>query len=231
VVTIFVNPTQFGPGEDLAQYPRELERDLEKLAERSIDSVFAPSQDEMYSDRHATMVHPHPIAKKLEGLCRPGHFSGVATIVLKLLNVIPADSAYFGSKDYQQYLVIEKMVEDLNLPVDIVACPIFRESDGLAMSSRNRYLSSAEREQALAISQSLALADDLASEEEPAGRIAANIRQHLATAGIRRIDYVAVVDPKTLDDVKQINEPALVAIAAYVGETRLIDNRLICALD
>lgn len=231
VVTIFVNPTQFGAEEDLDQYPRELQRDLERLSELNVDSVFAPSSTEMYADGLATTINPHPIARKLEGLCRPGHFSGVATIVLKLLNVIPADKAFFGSKDYQQYLVIKKLVEDLNVPVDIIACPIVRELDGLAMSSRNRYLSDTQREQAIAISQSLKLAADLASEGEMAGRIATRIRRRLAEAGIRRIDYVAIVDPDTLIDLKQIDTPALVAIAAYVGQTRLIDNRIIRPLE
>ena len=231
VVTIFVNPTQFGPNEDLEKYPRDLQDDLSKLEDFSVDAVFAPSEDEMYRDAQSTTVRPNDVARRLEGRSRPGHFSGVATIVLKLLNVIPADVAFFGLKDYQQYLVIKKMVEDLNLPVEIRGCPTLREPDGLAMSSRNRYLSDRERQQAVAISESLAIAEQLASEGASAGKIAAQVRRHLASAEIRRIDYVAIVDASTLEDVKEINQPTLVAIAAYVGETRLIDNRTISPVE
>lgn len=227
VVTIFVNPTQFAPTEDLEKYPRDLESDLEKLSTFSVDAVFAPTVEEIYPDEQATSVHPNEIAKRLEGRSRPGHFAGVTTIVLKLLNIIPADIAFFGRKDYQQYLVIKKMVEDLNLSVEVRGCPTLREPDGLAMSSRNRYLSTAERQQALSISESLTMAEELASEGAQAGNIAAQVRRHLAAAGIREIDYVAIVDAETLEDVKTIAKPTLVAIAVRVGNTRLIDNRTI----
>lgn len=228
VVSIFVNPTQFGPREDFQRYPRTVEADLEKLRSFGVDCVFAPEVDEMYGRGHATMVETGGVADPLEGQCRPGHFRGVATVVLKLFNVVPADAAYFGRKDYQQLLVVRQMVRDLDLPIRIVACPIVRDRDGLALSSRNQYLSPAERNQALAIVHSLRLAESLAANgQRDAAAVGQAIRDHLTAAGIDRIDYVAVVDPETLLPVAQLVQPTLVAVAARVGGTRLIDNLLI----
>jgi len=189
------------------------------------DLVFAPATAEVYPPGCATFVEVGPIAQRWEGEFRPGHFRGVATIVLKLFNLVPADYAYFGRKDYQQVLVIRRMVEDLNVPIALRACPIMREPDGLAMSSRNRYLSADERSRALAISQSLRIAAELARQRERnAGTIAARVREHLIAAGGMRVDYVAVADPETLEPVAELRGETLVAIAAWLGKTRLIDN-------
>jgi pantoate--beta-alanine ligase len=225
VVTVFVNPTQFGPKEDLAKYPRDLDADLNRLGRLGVDLVFAPSDEEMYPPGHSTFVEPPRAARGLEGQCRPGHFRGVVTIVLKLLNVVPADAAYFGQKDYQQSVVVRRMVEDLDLPVRIVVCPTIREPDGLAMSSRNTYLNRDQREQALAISRSLQAASDLAA----AGQLDADVirdrmRQVLLAAGIERIDYVALVEGESLQEVREVAGPVVALVAAFVGETRLIDN-------
>ena len=172
IATIFVNPAQFGPSEDFSRYPRTIERDLELLAAEGCDLVFVPPQEEVYPSDFSTFVEPPAVALPLEGRFRPGHFRGVATVVLKLFNLIPANVAYFGQKDYQQALVIQHMVRDLNLPIKIAVCPIVREPDGLALSSRNRYLSTAEREQALALSRTLQLAEQLVGHQRgglPAG--------------------------------------------------------------
>lgn len=228
VATIFVNPAQFGPQEDFAKYPRTLESDLDQLATLDVDLVFAPSNEEMYPESFSTYVEPPKVGERLEGECRSGHFRGVATVVLKLFNVVPANVAFFGQKDYQQTLVIRRMTTDLNLAIEIVVCPIVREDDGLALSSRNVYLDKQQRLQALALSRGLALANDLVEAGE---RNAAVIRQRVVAvlndAGINRIDYVAVADPETLDEASRIDPPMVVLIAAHVGETRLIDNRRI----
>jgi pantoate--beta-alanine ligase len=225
VVTVFVNPTQFGPHEDFERYPRTLDRDIELLASCRVDLVFAPTNQEMYPAGFSTYVEPPKVAEPLEGQCRPGHFRGVATVVLKLFNSVPADVAYFGQKDYQQSLVIRKMVEDLNVPVSIRVCPTVREPDGLAMSSRNAYLSPAQRQQALALSGSLNLAAEMIRQgQRDASLIESKMRQALAVAGIDRIDYVALADLQTLDGVYTIDGPVVALIAAYVGQTRLIDN-------
>ncbi len=225
VATIFVNPTQFGPHEDFDKYPRTLAADLEALASCRVDLVFAPARDEMYPAGCTTLVEPPLVAQRWEGECRPGHFRGVTTVVLKLFNLVQADVAFFGHKDYQQAAVIRRMVQDLNVPIAIRVCPTIREPDGLAMSSRNRYLSPGERAQAAAISRGLRLAAQLAAdgERQAAGVIAA-IRQVLADAGIDRIDYVGVADPDTLEPVRELTDPVVVLIAARVGATRLIDN-------
>jgi pantoate--beta-alanine ligase len=228
VVTIFVNPTQFGPHEDFTRYPRDLDADLEKLRPLGVDLVFAPPLAEMYPPGETTRVDPGCIAEPLEGQFRPGHFRGVATIVLKLFNAIPANVAYFGQKDYQQTLVVRRMAADLNVPVRIAVCPTIRESDGLALSSRNVYLSSDERLRALVLSQSLILADRLVAEgEHDAATILAQMRELFARAGVDRIDYIALADPETLAPAAEIRGRTLTAIAAHIGKTRLIDNRLI----
>jgi pantoate--beta-alanine ligase len=225
VVTIFVNPTQFGPGEDLAEYPRSLETDVAALAQYGVDWVFVPSDDEMYPAGHSTFVEPPAVADRLEGEHRPGHFRGVATIVLKLFHVIPADVAYFGQKDYQQSAVIRRMVEDLDLPIRVAVCPTVRDVCGLALSSRNAYLSQGEREQALAIHRSLTAAAELIAGGERSGDVVRqHMRQVLIDAGITRIDYVSLVDGDSLLEVGEIAGPVVALVAARVGKTRLIDN-------
>ena len=228
IATIFVNPSQFGPQEDFSRYPRTLERDLELLAAEGCDLVFVPPKDEIYPPGFSTYVEPPQVALPLEGKCRPGHFRGVATVVLKLFNLIPADVAYFGQKDYQQSLVIRHMVRDLNLPIQIAVCPIIREGDGLALSSRNRYLSAADRQQALALSRSLKRAEELvrSGQRDPAA-IAAAMRSELTAAGIERIDYATVADAQTLAELNTLDRPAVALVACFVGETRLIDNCLL----
>jgi pantoate--beta-alanine ligase len=225
VVTIFVNPTQFGPGEDFDRYPRTLEADLAALSGVGADLVFAPASGEIYPPGYASFVDVGPIAQRWEGQFRPGHFRGVATIVLKLFHLAPADYAYFGRKDYQQALVIRRMIADLNVPITLRICPIVREPDGLAMSSRNRYLSADERRRALAIYEGLRIAAELArAGERNANMIAARVQEHLTTAGGMRVDYVALADPETLEPVAELRGETLVAIAAWLGKTRLIDN-------
>jgi len=228
VASIFVNPTQFAPHEDLGQYPRNLDADLQALAAAQCDIVLAPSAAEMYPAGFSTYVEPPAVAAPLEGACRPGHFRGVATVVLKLFHLVPADRAYFGQKDYQQLLVIRHMVRDLAVPVEIVPCPIVREADGLAMSSRNRYLSPHQRQQARALSRALDAAERLVkSGERDARRIVGQMRDALAGAGMERIDYVVLADPESLVEKSSLDGPAVALIAAHVGNTRLIDNRLL----
>jgi pantoate--beta-alanine ligase len=227
VVTIFVNPSQFGPGEDLARYPRPLARDLELLA-GSADLAFAPGESEVYPPGFATWVEVGSVAQPLEGAFRLGHFRGVATVVLKLFNMVGPDVAYFGQKDYQQSLVIRRMVADLNLPIRVRVCPIVREPDGLAMSSRNAYLSPDERRRAAVLSQGLGVAAGaVAQGERDAARVAAKVRETILAAGPISIDYIAVADPETLEPVASIRGPALVALAVRIGSTRLIDNAIL----
>lgn len=227
VTTIFVNPTQFAPGEDLERYPRDLERDCQQLSSLGCDVVFAPATDEMYPEGMTTSVDVGQVGRVLEGAARPTHFAGVATIVLKLLNLIPASKAFFGQKDYQQTVVLQQMVRDLNVPIELEVCPIVREADGLAMSSRNAYLSLEERKQAVALSQSLALAADLQRGGEKSAEV---IRQrmidHFASVGLQP-DYIAFLRPGTVEPVEQLEGPSVVALAVAVGTTRLIDNRVI----
>jgi len=225
VVTIFVNPTQFGPHEDFDKYPRTLENDLDVLASCHADLVFAPDRADVYPAGCSTAVEPPLVARRWEGECRPGHFRGVATVVLKLFNLAQADVAFFGQKDYQQTVVIRQMVRDLDVPIDVRVCPTVRESDGLAMSSRNRYLSVEQRVQAAAISRSLRLAAQIAADgERQAATLVDAVRGVLAEAQIDRIDYVALADPETLEPVRELSGPAVMLIAAHVGGTRLIDN-------
>jgi pantoate--beta-alanine ligase len=227
VVSIFVNPTQFGPGEDFNRYPRTFQADLDLLGGRDDCLVFAPPSDTMYSGEHVTRVELDGLALPWEGQFRPGHFSGVATIVLKLFNLVAPDRAYFGQKDYQQALVVRRMTADLDLPVRIEVCPTVREPDGLALSSRNRYLSSEERERALSISRSLRLAATLVREgSRDATTIATQMTAMLSQAGLQ-IDYVALADRETLAPLAKIDRPAVALIAARVGSTRLIDNELL----
>ena len=228
VATIFVNPTQFAPNEDFSKYPRTLDADLQLLASADCDLVFVPSREEMYPPDASTFIEPPQVAQPLEGVFRPAHFRGVATVVLKLFNIIPADKAYFGQKDFQQALVIQHMAADLNLPVQVVVCPIIREADGLAMSSRNRYLSSSERGQALALSRALHLVQEQASRGvRDASVLKGQMEEVLESAGIERVDYATIADQKTLAEVTLLDSPAVALIAAFVGTTRLIDNCLL----
>lgn len=225
VVTIFVNPTQFGPQEDLASYPRNLDEDLDKLEGLGVDLVFAPSEDEMYPAGQSTRVHPPKVAEPLEGQFRPDHFEGVATVVLKLFHIIPADVAFFGQKDFQQTRVIQQMSVDLDLPICIQVCPIIRAADGLALSSRNAYLSELDRKKSASLPQALKIAAEMfrAGKTDPEP-IQAAMLEHLSQAGIEKIDYVVLADPDTLLPVQSVVRGTMVLIAAYCGNTRLIDN-------
>jgi pantoate--beta-alanine ligase len=228
IVTIFVNPAQFGPHEDFQRYPRMLEADLAAISRIGAELVFAPELTEMYGPRHATFVEMEGVAEPLEGSCRPGHFRGVATIVLKLFNLTSPDRAYFGQKDYQQTLVVRRLVADLDLPIEIRVCPIVREADGLAMSSRNVYLSADERAQALTLGRSLSCAAERATAgERDAASILAAMRNVLAGAPGVELEYLALVDPDDLSPVSRLTGVTLAAIAARVGQTRLIDNCLL----
>ncbi|HJT36429.1 MAG TPA: pantoate--beta-alanine ligase [Pirellulales bacterium] len=228
VVSIFVNPTQFGPQEDFARYPRDLDADLRLLQPTGADLVFAPELDEVYGPRHATFVEMHGVAEPLEGRCRPGHFRGVATVVLKLFNMVTPDRAYFGQKDYQQSLVIRRLVADLDLPIEIRVCPTVREPDGLALSSRNVYLTAAERHEALAISRALRRAGEVVqSGERRADAVLAAMQAVLAESPGLSLEYLAIVDAETLEPVAIIDQTAIAAVAAFVGRTRLIDNVLL----
>jgi pantoate--beta-alanine ligase len=228
VATIFVNPTQFAPHEDFSKYPRTMEADLQALATARCDLVFVPSREEMYPPDASTFIEPPQVAQPLEGVFRPGHFRGVATVVLKLFNIIPADKAYFGQKDFQQALVIQRMVTDLDVPVQVVVCPIIREPDGLAMSSRNRYLSPSERQQGLALSRALNLVQERVKlGERNAALLKGEMQETLEGAGIERVDCATIADPQTLAEVTRLEGPAVALIAAFVGATRLIDNCLL----
>ena len=229
VVTIFVNPTQFGPNEDLQRYPRTLDADLDAVGTCPGSTlVFAPASEEVYPATFDTWVQVGAVAEPWEGQFRPGHFRGVATVVLKLFHMVGADAAYFGQKDYQQAQVIRRMVADLNVPITIRVCPTVREADGLAMSSRNRYLTPAARQQALVLYESLCLADNLVQQgQRNASLIAAKMRHRLESAEEAGIDYIALVDPETLLPVDEIHGPTLAALAVRIQSTRLIDNRIL----
>lgn len=228
VATIFVNPAQFGPHEDFDSYPRSFESDIEALADLQVDLLFCPATAEVYPPGFSTYVDPPVVAKRLEGECRPGHFRGVATVVLKLFHWIPAHVAYFGEKDFQQSLMIEHMVRDVGLPIEMRVCPIVRDQDGLALSSRNRYLSAIERQTALALSESLQLAEDLVRQGICETQIIrTEMRCVLEAQGIRDIDYISICNPQTLEEQSEVHSNVVVLVAAYVGKTRLIDNRRI----
>ena len=225
VVSIFVNPTQFGPTEDLARYPRDIPRDLALLERERTDVVFMPSPDEMYPAGFSTWVDVEKVTECLEGAHRPGHFRGVATVVAKLFNIVEPHRAYFGQKDAQQLLVIRKMVADLNMNLQVVAVPTVREPDGLAMSSRNTYLSAEERRAALVLWRALSLAQDLwDSGERSAERLRQNMTAIIHSEPLAVIDYVSVADAETLEELMRVERPALVSLAVRIGQTRLIDN-------
>lgn len=223
--SIFVNPTQFGPNEDLATYPRSYERDRELLEREGVDVLFAPAVEEMYPAGAVTWVTVEGLSEKLDGRSRPGHFRGVTTVVAKLFHIVEPDAAFFGQKDAAQVAIIRRMVRDLRLPVEIVVCPIAREADGLAMSSRNAYLDAQQRKQALVLHRSLLRVKQLAeSGERDVARLIAAGREEFAAESSVRLDYFEIVDPDTLDPVANTTGGALVAVAAFVGTTRLIDN-------
>lgn len=230
VVSLFVNPTQFGPSEDLAAYPRDLDRDAAMAESVGVDMIFNPSVEEMYPEGFATYVEVEGITEGLCGASRPHHFRGVTTVVAKLFNIVRPDRAYFGMKDYQQLKVIERMVKDLNMPLEIVPVPIVRESDGLAMSSRNTYLDPEERKAALVLRRSLDHAHELVRSGLRDGRdLCARIQEFIRREPLAGIDYVAVVDPETLDPVERLEGGVLVALAVRIGRTRLIDNEVLPA--
>lgn len=225
VVSVFVNPIQFGPNEDLASYPRDINRDMEKVKEVGGDLIFNPEPSEMYPGHFTSFIDTTETTELLCGAVRPIHFRGVCTVVGKLFNIVCPDRAYFGQKDAQQLATIRRFARDLNFPIEIVACPIIREDDGLAKSSRNTYLSPEERKAALILSQSLKLGKKAIEEgEKSAKKVIDIITANIKTEPLARIDYVEVVDFENIQRVDTINGETLVAIAVYIGKTRLIDN-------
>ncbi|MCS7208787.1 MAG: pantoate--beta-alanine ligase [Fimbriimonadales bacterium] len=228
IVSIFVNPLQFGAGEDFDRYPRDFERDRQMAHSVGVEAIFYPDVAEMYPSGYQTEVRVKELSKPLCGRSRPGHFEGVATVVLKLFNIVTPDRAYFGMKDYQQLRIIQQLVRDMNLPTEIVPCPIVREPDGLAMSSRNVYLTPEERAAATVLYRSLQWAQaQVAAGERDALKIREGVYQQIAAEPRARIDYVEVVDADTLLPVERIERPTLVAVAAFFGAARLIDNCLV----
>ena len=228
VVSVFVNPIQFGPNEDLEAYPRDIERDKQKVEEAGGDLIFNPEPSEMYPGHFTSFIDTTETTELLCGAVRPVHFRGVCTVVGKLFNIVLPDRAYFGQKDAQQLATIKRFVRDLNFPLEIVPCPIIREDDGLAKSSRNTYLSADERKAALILSQSLAKGKAaIEAGEKDAQKVIAIIRQNLETESLARVDYVEVVDFENIQRVERIEGETLVAIAVYIGKTRLIDNFII----
>ena len=228
VVSDFVNPTQFAPGEDFDKYPRTLDADLTLLSQIGVDYVFAPPASKMYPKGFDASAHVGGVSKVLEGEFRPIHFDGVCTVVLKLFNITRADVAYFGQKDYQQVLVVKKMVSDFNVATKIAMRPIIREQDGLAMSSRNKYLSEDERRQALALNQALEAAETLIKGgERDSAVILQKMTDIISAAPSASIDYIRIADPDTLVEMERVAGTVVILIAAYIGSTRLIDNRLI----
>jgi len=232
VVSIFVNPTQFGPHEDFQAYPRDLPRDLALLAAERVDLVFTPTESMIYPDSFSTWIIVERLTERWEGASRPGHFRGVATVVLKLLNLVQAERAYFGEKDYQQLRVVERVVRDLNVPTTIVACPTVRESDGLAMSSRNAYLSPAERLAATVLWRALTAARaEYGKGERDAPALRRSAETVIREEPLARIDYVAVADPLTLEPAERVDHRgAVCCVAVWIGKVRLIDNLLLAPL-
>ena len=228
VVTIFVNPTQFGPQEDFQSYPRDTKRDLTLLQKEATDVVFIPSADEMYPPRFNSWTEVGGVTERLEAASRPGHFRGVTTVCAKLFNIVQPKRAYFGQKDAQQALVIKKMVSELNMNLEIVTLPTVREPDGLALSSRNTYLSPEERKAASVLYQALTLAKRLWEQgEKDAERIRQEMRRLIQKEPLANIDYVSIADAETLDELNIVKSPALVSLAVKIGKTRLIDNILL----
>ena len=225
VVSVFVNPIQFGPTEDLASYPRDLERDAKLCEEAGANLIFHPEKEEMYFDDFSSFVEVQGVSKGLCGKSRPIHFRGVCTVVTKLFNIVKPDRAYFGQKDAQQLAVVKRMVRDLNMDIEIVGCPIIREEDGLAKSSRNTYLSAEERKAAVILSKSLKLGKEAIEKgERDSKKIIDIITNNINTEKLAKIDYVEIVDPLSIENIDKIENSALVAMAVYIGKTRLIDN-------
>ncbi|WP_294349391.1 pantoate--beta-alanine ligase [uncultured Clostridium sp.] len=225
VVSVFVNPIQFGPTEDLESYPRDIERDTALCSDAGASLVFNPTKEEMYFDDFCTSVNMTGLTENLCGKSRPIHFSGVCTVVSKLFNIVTPDRAYFGQKDAQQLAIIKRMVRDLSMDIEVIGCPIIREEDGLAKSSRNTYLSEEERKAALILSQSLKVGKALLeSGERDSNKVIEAIKNKIAEEKLAKIDYVQIVDALSIVDVEKIESTVLVAMAVYIGKTRLIDN-------
>lgn len=228
VVSIFVNPAQFGEGEDFETYPRNFERDIELASQAGADCVFFPSKDEMYPENYQTYVELETLPVFLCGKSRPGHFRGVATVVSKLFNIVMPDFAFFGEKDFQQLTVIKQMVLDLNFPVKVEGVPIVREDDGLAMSSRNTYLSEDERKNALVLHKSILKAEEMIKNgERKSSRIIETVENMINECDCSKIDYINICSTKTLEDVEVIENEVVLAMAVFIGKTRLIDNKVI----
>jgi len=225
VVSIFVNPTQFGPQEDFRTYPRDTQRDLAMLEKEKTDVVFMPAETAMYPDGFNGWVEVSKLTERLEGASRPGHFRGVTTVVAKLFNIVEPTKAYFGQKDAQQAIVINKMVSDLNMNLEVVTCPTVREADGLAMSSRNIYLNPKQRQASVVLYKALNLAQKLWLQgERDAERIRQQMTALIQKQSLANIDYVSIADPKTLEELEEVKPPALASLAVRFGKTRLIDN-------
>ena len=228
IVTIFVNPLQFGPKEDLSKYPRTFERDCALLEKELVDVIFAPSVEEMYPGSAVTYVNVEGLSDRLDGVSRPGHFRGVTTVVSKLFHITEPDKAFFGQKDAAQVAIIKRMVRDLDMAVEIVVCPIVREPDGLAMSSRNAYLDATQRKQGLVLSRALKRVEDLFHQgERDVKLLVAGGQEAFRSEPEVRLDYFSIVDSDSLEPVERARNGALVAVAAYVGTTRLIDNLIL----
>lgn len=228
VVSIFVNPLQFGPNEDYSSYPRDLERDARLIEDAGVDLLFHPTTEEMYPQPIITHVEVGQLDSVLCGAARPGHFRGVTTVVSKLFHIVEPNLAFFGQKDYQQYLIIRRMASDLNLPIEICSVPIVREEDGLALSSRNVFLTSQQRQEALILSQSLIEAEErILAGERSTREIETRIRERITDESDGRIDYVEVRDAEDLSELSEIKGPVLIALAVRFGSTRLIDNKVV----
>lgn len=227
VVSIFINPMQFGPTEDLATYPRDLDHDAALCESAGVDLIFHPEAEEMYEKDFCSFVDMTGLTEGLCGKTRPIHFRGVCTVVNKLFNIVTPDHAYFGQKDGQQLAVIKRMVRDLNMDIEIVGCPIVREEDGLAKSSRNTYLSPEERKAALILSKTVALGKELAKTEKDANKVVEAMKKNIETEPLAKIDYVEAVDALSMAPVEKLEGTCMLAMAVYIGKTRLIDNTLI----
>jgi pantoate--beta-alanine ligase len=229
VVSIFVNPTQFGPNEDFHEYPRDTEGDLEKLSSLNVETVFMPDNNEMYPDGFSTSVDIGSIGEILCGASRPGHFNGVATVVEKLFNIVMPDRAYFGQKDFQQSVVIKKLAKECKFDTDIIVCPIIRESDGLAMSSRNAYLNKEERKSAIILNKTLQYGKELivSGREYNTSSIKEKMETLIKSESLAKIDYIKVVNPQNLETINRITLPVVICLAVKIGNTRLIDNIIV----
>lgn len=228
VMSIFVNPLQFGPNEDLSRYPRDLEHDAKLASEAGVDLIFHPSVEEMYPQKNRTIVEVSELGNALCGLSRPGHFNGVTTVVSKLFHIVQPDRAFFGQKDYQQYLIVRQMVSDLNFPIEVISVPIVREEDGLALSSRNVFLTPEQRQEAVILSKSLAEAETLIRQgERDTARIEEKLKKKITEQSSGIVDYVEIRSAENLEKPEVINESVVIALAVKFGTTRLIDNRIV----